>query len=838
MGRFKSPIVAAIAGARRTASVVGGVASREGGADMAGGHVTHDFGFGRSRRPRVALVAVIAMALGGVVASANPAAAVPGGVATVGWPSSSTVGDLVVFAVSVTNTGSGPSEDFIDVSFANNGSVGLAIGTFPSSSIPAGGNAVLNVPAQIIAAPGTNADLNLSVTGITAGAGVADPTFSADGTPFSVTEAVTATLTHDRPSNTVTGADQITYTLTLTNASDTAAQITGDVLPVPTGTTLASRTNGASTLAANSTDTWSLTVNVNDNAGGTTITLVPAARYAMSAIGLAARAVSVTPTSVFLTVQGPAPATVGAPSSSTVGDLVVFAVSVTNTGSGPSEDFIDVSFANNGSVGLAIGTFPSSSIPAGGNAVLNVPAQIIAAPGTNADLNLSVTGITAGAGVADPTFSADGTPFSVTEAVTATLTHDRPSNTVTGADQITYTLTLTNASDTAAQITGDVLPVPTGTTLASRTNGASTLAANSTDTWSLTVNVNDNAGGTTITLVPAARYAMSAIGLAARAVSVTPTSVFLTVHNIANSPPSIDQLTLPTMVAEGTSAGLSVAFSDPDAGDPHTVAVLWGDGSGDATAGATSPTALSHAYADNGLYTVTVTVTDDDGGVGSDTLTVTVTNVAPTATGVAGGGIAVVGTPASFTATATDPSSVDISAGLSWRWKVDDGAFGPFGTAGEGRFTATFSACRAHTVTAQARDKDGGLSDPVSLAVTAVEAHFEDPLDEGQINVVKGGRVVPVTVTVGCAGVAATELEPRIQLLLGNVTPATETAADEVETLSSSAADTTGTMRPVTGGYRYNLRVHEGPNSQYTIRVRPFGDDNPAAALYVVLGVK
>jgi hypothetical protein len=52
-------------------------------------------------------------------------------------------------------------------------------------------------------------------------------------------------------------------------------------------------------------------------------------------------------------------------------------------------------------------------------------------------------------------------------------------------------------------------------------------------------------------------------------------------------------------------------------------------------------------------------------------------------------------------------------------------------------------------------------------------------------------------------------------------------------------------MRPVEGGYIYNLRVPTSiggvavvANDVLTIRVRPFGDDNPGAGMYVLLKIR
>ncbi|HEX9330822.1 MAG TPA: hypothetical protein VF896_02965, partial [Anaerolineales bacterium] len=59
----------------------------------------------------------------------------------------------------------------------------------------------------------------------------------------------------------------------------------------------------------------------------------------------------------------------------------------------------------------------------------------------------------------------------------------------------------------------------------------------------------------------------------------------------------------------------------------------------------------------------------------------------------------------------------------------------------------------------------------------------------------------------------------------GDQTTGNETVADEVETLSSSAADTTGIMRTADSMYIYNLQVPSTASigALYTIRVRPFG---------------
>ena len=118
-------------------------------------------------------------------------------------------------------------------------------------------------------------------------------------------------------------------------------------------------------------------------------------------------------------------------------------------------------------------------------------------------------------------------------------------------------------------------------------------------------------------------------------------SVIVTVSNVA----PVVEAGADQTVAEGEFLVLdSVSFSDPGYGPTETFAVKieWGDGTAEPAADITLletpggegvPTTgmiwASHAYADDGEYTVTVMVTDDEEADASDTFTVTVRNVAP-----------------------------------------------------------------------------------------------------------------------------------------------------------------------------------------------------------------
>jgi hypothetical protein len=170
--------------------------------------------------------------------------------------------------------------------------------------------------------------------------------------------------------------------------------------------------------------------------------------------------------------------------------------------------------------------------------------------------------------------------------------------------------------------------------------------------------------------------------------------------------------------------GAAVAFNgsgstDPD-GDVLTYHWDFGDG---ATADVMAPT---HAYADNGAFTVTLTVSDGHGGSSTDTLNVTVTNVAPTAaaTGPSGG---VRGQSRAFTFSATDPGAADAAAPFTYAINWGDGNTQTVsGPAGGVPVEHVFTTSSSYTVSATATDKDGGTSNAATQAITIVAVQLQN----------------------------------------------------------------------------------------------------------------
>ena len=188
-------------------------------------------------------------------------------------------------------------------------------------------------------------------------------------------------------------------------------------------------------------------------------------------------------------------------------------------------------------------------------------------------------------------------------------------------------------------------------------------------------------------------------------------------HN-ATIPPANNP---PTAAAGGPYSGLegtAVAFdgsgsSDPD-GDAITYAWSFGDGT---TGTSVNP---SHAYVDNGTYTVTLTVTDSRGAASSPvTTSATIANVAP-AVNAGANQTAIVGSPITVSATFSDPGVSDAPWAYAFEW--GDGSPRTTGSTtsrtGPVSATHTYTKVGTYTVRVTVTDKDGGAGS-ASKSVTA-----------------------------------------------------------------------------------------------------------------------
>jgi PKD repeat protein len=152
-----------------------------------------------------------------------------------------------------------------------------------------------------------------------------------------------------------------------------------------------------------------------------------------------------------------------------------------------------------------------------------------------------------------------------------------------------------------------------------------------------------------------------------------------------------------------------VSFTDTSSAGSYPIASWsWNFGDG-ATSSQQNPT---HAYSDNGAYTVRLTVVDSGGQSASASLQVTVQNVPPTAE--AGPGRSCnVGETLSFSASFTDPGSADTH---TFSWNFGDGS-----TATGHDVSHAYTAAGEYTLTLTVTDDDGGVgSDTARITVTAV----------------------------------------------------------------------------------------------------------------------
>jgi PKD repeat protein len=204
----------------------------------------------------------------------------------------------------------------------------------------------------------------------------------------------------------------------------------------------------------------------------------------------------------------------------------------------------------------------------------------------------------------------------------------------------------------------------------------------------------------------------------------------LTVNNVAPTVEIADRSR-----EEGKPMVFSAAVTDPGVLDTHTY--LWDLGDG-TTSTLAEPT---HAYADDGAYTVRVTVYDDGADPASDQATVTVTNVAPSADA----GIArTVDEGQVFTLSG---AGTDVPADpLTYEWDFDyDGVtFDPDAT-GASVSTSYPDGPDAHTAALRVSDDEGGqTTDTVRITVVNVAP----AIDAGGPYQAQAGETVTFTVAI------------------------------------------------------------------------------------------
>ncbi|MEE9152176.1 MAG: PKD domain-containing protein, partial [Thermoplasmata archaeon] len=121
--------------------------------------------------------------------------------------------------------------------------------------------------------------------------------------------------------------------------------------------------------------------------------------------------------------------------------------------------------------------------------------------------------------------------------------------------------------------------------------------------------------------------------------------------------PGSDDLTFTWNWGDGTSDTINIYYNDGVGPDP--------DPSPLGTYPFSATDTVDHIYGDDGVYTITLTVEDDDSGVKTDTKTVTINNVAPNIDSVSAPD-GDEGALVSFSSTATDPGSDDLT--FTWNW--------------------------------------------------------------------------------------------------------------------------------------------------------------------------
>jgi hypothetical protein len=175
----------------------------------------------------------------------------------------------------------------------------------------------------------------------------------------------------------------------------------------------------------------------------------------------------------------------------------------------------------------------------------------------------------------------------------------------------------------------------------------------------------------------------------------------------------------PASVAEGaTTATVSFSSVAGGSGGYKYSYDFNNDGVFEVTGSSSASATVPESYLDDGPSTRVARgrVTDSSGAFKDYTTSIAVTNVAPTPSIGLPPSVAP-GTAATFTASATDPSTADTKAGFSYSWNFGDGSAAVAGASP----SHSYAKAGTYTVNLTATDKDGGQGS-ASASVTAAAA--------------------------------------------------------------------------------------------------------------------
>ncbi len=210
-------------------------------------------------------------------------------------------------------------------------------------------------------------------------------------------------------------------------------------------------------------------------------------------------------------------------------------------------------------------------------------------------------------------------------------------------------------------------------------------------------------------------------------------------------------------VNEGSSLTLNGSFTDPNAGDTHTVVINWGDGTSNSTLsltpGARTFSATRQFTDDNptgspaNIYTLSATVRDNQNASASNTTTVAVNNVAPSwQQATPSPATLSVGASVTLTGNFTDPGTPDThSVVVNW----GDGSAATTVNLGPGvvtlQTTHLYMASGNRTITLTATDDDTGSATTSTSVVVAAPTPTPTPTPTPSITVLPGALVFNAT---------------------------------------------------------------------------------------------